>query len=156
MFAEIVYNDFVELLLKSEAEETNGGKVEKNFDEKGHIIKKLTQEEIVGQARIQFCRVLPVSEEKVLMIYPLFLRPSVLHLLCCRNGDHQYGLGPATVRACDQPGYSAEAVSGPDCLPPERVRGHLRRSQQIEISGQCRQRDSAKTHNRRKNIQAGC
>ena len=38
----IVYNDFVELLLKSEAEEAE--KIEK-----GRMTKKLTQEEIVGQ-----------------------------------------------------------------------------------------------------------
>ena len=44
-----VYNDFIELLLKSESES-----VDKNFDEHGRIEKKLTQEEIVGQCFIFF------------------------------------------------------------------------------------------------------
>lgn len=46
----IVYNDFIELLLKSEAE----GKVESDTREDGHINKKLTLEEIVGQCFIFF------------------------------------------------------------------------------------------------------
>ena len=47
--ADVAYNDFIELLLKSEADE-----VGKNFDDQGHINKKLTREEIVGQAFIFF------------------------------------------------------------------------------------------------------
>lgn len=42
---DIVYNDFIELLLKSEAE----GEVDKNFKEDGHIVRKLSTEEIVGK-----------------------------------------------------------------------------------------------------------
>ena len=41
---DLQYNDFIELLLKSEAEQ-----VEKQVDEKGHIVRKLTTEEIVGE-----------------------------------------------------------------------------------------------------------
>jgi len=46
---DVVFNDFIELLLKSESDQ-----VEKNYDENGHIVRKLTQEEIVGQAFIFF------------------------------------------------------------------------------------------------------
>lgn len=42
---DVKYNDFIELLLKSESE----GEVEKNFEEDGHIVKKLSVEEIVGR-----------------------------------------------------------------------------------------------------------
>jgi len=45
------YNDFIDLLLKSEAEES---KIEKSYEEDGHIVKKLTTEEIVGQCFIFF------------------------------------------------------------------------------------------------------
>ena len=47
---DVVYNDFIELLLKSEA----AGEIEKNVDEDGHIVRKLTTEEIVGQCFIFF------------------------------------------------------------------------------------------------------
>ena len=42
---DVKYNDFIELLLKSEAE----GEVEKNYEKDGHIVKKLSTEEIVGR-----------------------------------------------------------------------------------------------------------
>ena len=42
---DVKYNDFIELLLKSEAE----GEVEKNYEKDGHIVRKLSIEEIVGR-----------------------------------------------------------------------------------------------------------
>lgn len=39
----LVYNDFISLLMQSESQQ-----VEKSTDENGRIVKKLTQEEIVG------------------------------------------------------------------------------------------------------------
>jgi len=45
------FNDFIELLLKSQTEEN---KIEKNYEEDGHLVKKLTTEEIVGQCFIFF------------------------------------------------------------------------------------------------------
>nr|WPM94893.1 cytochrome p450 4726A1 [Polyphagotarsonemus latus] len=47
----IFYNDFIELLLKSEAE---AEEVTSNSDESGHINRKLTLEEIIGQCFIFF------------------------------------------------------------------------------------------------------
>jgi len=45
---DLVYNDFIEMLLKSEVE----GKVERNYEEDGHINKELSLEEIVAQTFI--------------------------------------------------------------------------------------------------------
>ena len=47
---DIVYNDFIEMLLKSKVD----GEIEKNFEENGHIVKQLTTEEIVGQCLVFF------------------------------------------------------------------------------------------------------
>lgn len=46
-----VYNDFIELLLKSESETET---IETNLDADGYIVKKLSTEEIVGSALIFF------------------------------------------------------------------------------------------------------
>lgn len=46
----VVYNDFIELLLKSEAE----GSVQQNFDDDGRIVRKLSTEEIVAACLVFF------------------------------------------------------------------------------------------------------
>lgn len=48
--SNVVYNDFVEMLLKSEVE----GEVKSNVNENGYINKELSTEEIVGQCFIFF------------------------------------------------------------------------------------------------------
>ena len=47
--SQVVYNDFIELLIRSEAET-----IEKNMDADGYIVRKLSTEEIVGSALIFF------------------------------------------------------------------------------------------------------
>ena len=42
---DVKFNDFIELLLKSESE----NEVEKNYEKDGHIVRKLSPEEIVGR-----------------------------------------------------------------------------------------------------------
>jgi len=72
---EIIYNDFIEMLLKSEAE---GESVDKNFDENGHIVKKLSKQEIVGQCIIFFIAGMEtVSTALALLLYELALNQEI-------------------------------------------------------------------------------
>ena len=56
-----IYNDFIELLLKSESE----GEVEKNYEKDGHIVKKLSTEEIVGR----FEKLIKICLNSILIIH---------------------------------------------------------------------------------------
>lgn len=71
---DVVYNDFIEMLLKSEAE----GNVSNNFDEKGYINRKLNLEEIVGQAFFFFLAGMEtISTALSLLLYELSLNPDI-------------------------------------------------------------------------------